>query len=102
MCQPPHIIANEILSGVGKSSKPDGIKEVQLSTEIEVAAALVNKLKCKDEECKATKGKLDSKIDLTNAKFISVGHSFGRYGISPTPYWQLTNTILFVTKASSF
>jgi len=57
--------ADILRSGVGKSSKPDGIKEVQISTEVEVAARLVDYLRGDSHSFKFT-------------KVIGVGHSFGR------------------------
>ncbi|KAF9466674.1 hypothetical protein BDZ94DRAFT_1319199 [Collybia nuda] len=70
--------------GVGKSSKPDGIQEVQLATEIEVAASLVDILKCSNEGCTGGAGRdtFISEIELKNATFIGVGHSFGSLQLS--------------------
>jgi hypothetical protein len=53
-------------SGVGASSKPDGIKEVQTSTEVEIAARLVDYLRGDTHGFKF-------------GKVVGVGHSFGRY-----------------------
>ncbi|KDR72821.1 hypothetical protein GALMADRAFT_734987 [Galerina marginata CBS 339.88] len=50
--------------GVGQSSKPDGIKEVQQDTQIAIAAQLITYLKS---------GKSGHKF----TKFIGIGHSFG-------------------------
>ncbi|KAF8152596.1 Alpha/beta hydrolase family-domain-containing protein [Crassisporium funariophilum] len=50
--------------GVGRSSKPDGIKEVQLATEVEIAAALIKRLRSGDS-------------GHTFQRIIGVGHSFG-------------------------
>ncbi|KAL0959021.1 hypothetical protein HGRIS_014332 [Hohenbuehelia grisea] len=47
--------------GVGRSSKPNGITEVQISTEIAIAAALVDKVK--------------QKLQFKN--IVGIGHSFG-------------------------
>ncbi|PPQ94914.1 hypothetical protein CVT25_004400 [Psilocybe cyanescens] len=52
------------LQGVGQSSKPDGIKEVQTATQIEVAAMLIRYLKSGKSGYKFT-------------KFIGIGHSYG-------------------------
>jgi len=48
--------------GVGNSSKPDGIKEVQIGTEIAVATALVGHLR----------------TILSFGKIVGIGHSYGR------------------------
>jgi hypothetical protein len=70
------ISVDELQPGVGKSSKPDGIKEVQLSTEIEVAAALVQNLKTRQD--------FDFQSEYNKAKIIGVGHSYGRYDFPPS------------------
>ncbi|KAF8955647.1 hypothetical protein BDZ97DRAFT_1926508 [Flammula alnicola] len=53
-----------IYDRVGQSSKPDGIKEVQQATEIEIAAQLITYLKS---------GKSGHKF----RRFVGIGHSFG-------------------------
>ncbi|KAF8970842.1 Alpha/Beta hydrolase protein [Flammula alnicola] len=50
--------------GVGQSSKPDGIKEVQQATEIEIAAQLIDYLKT-------------GKSGHAFSRVIGIGHSFG-------------------------
>ncbi|KAF8955634.1 hypothetical protein BDZ97DRAFT_1856429 [Flammula alnicola] len=50
--------------GVGQSSKPDGIKEVQQATEIEIGAQLIRYLK-------------SGKSGHTFSRFVGIGHSFG-------------------------
>ncbi|TEB33759.1 hypothetical protein FA13DRAFT_1707982 [Coprinellus micaceus] len=50
--------------GIGKSQKPNGIKEVQLPTEVEIAAQLVKHLKAGPQ-------------GQSWKRFVGVGHSFG-------------------------
>ncbi|KAJ3503956.1 hypothetical protein NMY22_g18073 [Coprinellus aureogranulatus] len=50
--------------GIGKSEKPDGIKEVQTPTEVEIAAELVKYLKSKPR-------------GLEFDRYIGIGHSYG-------------------------
>lgn len=68
-CSP---IANTSKLGVGSSSKPDGIKEAQISTEIEIAAKLVDYLRSGEH-------------GYQFGSIIGIGHSFGRYVCAPLP-----------------
>jgi hypothetical protein len=52
-----------IIEGEGNSDKPDGIQEVQIGTEIAVAAALIDNLPSL----------------LTFGKIVGVAHAHGRY-----------------------
>lgn len=65
-------IANTSKLGVGTSSKPDGIKEAQISTEVEIAAKLVDYLRG---------GEHGYQFD----SIIGIGHSFGRQVCAPLP-----------------
>lgn len=51
--------------GIGKSDKPNGIKEVQIATEVEIAAQLGKYLQGKPQ-------------GQTFNRFIGIGHSYGR------------------------
>lgn len=59
------IFSDTIHQGVGMSSKPDGIKEVQGATEVEVAAELVKYLR-------------SDAHGQSFGKVIGIGHSLGR------------------------
>lgn len=62
----PSFIHIEKHTGTSQSSQPDGIKEVQTSTEIAVLAQLIYYLRAGVQGC-------------TFDRIVAVGHSYGRY-----------------------
>lgn len=59
------IIVSDLSSGTGSSSKPDGIQEVQLGVEVEVAHGVVEYFK-------------NGNAGISFGRIIGVGHSVGR------------------------